>query len=68
MASLAEMDLMSLIKETKTNICAVCQKNINHENLLKFPCGCNMCDKTCLTKCLKLIFNKNKDFKDGKYL
>lgn len=66
MASLVDANLKMLINEVKHKICAVCQKNINKEFAIQLPCGCNACDKICATKIFKVIFNKEKDFRDGK--
>jgi len=59
------MNLQSLIKDVKANICSFCQKNVNQEISIKLPCGCNLCDKNCAINCFKLFFHKEKDFKDG---
>ena len=60
------MNLQNLIKEVKGNICAVCQRNVNKEVCFNLPCGCSLCDKNCATKCFKLMFHKDKDFRNGK--
>ncbi len=68
LASMAEMNLQTLIKKVKSNICVICQRNINKLISVELPCGCNICDRNCASKCFKLFFNSEKDFREGNYL
>jgi hypothetical protein len=67
LAQFAEMDINSIIRETKSKICAICTKTLTAP-FANSPCGCSFCSKECYNEYIDIVIKSKKKEKRIIYL